>query len=86
MRSFGHCSVAHPSLCTAKTIRSYFLDGTVPAPGTHCTADDGFLFPHPSNGSSAAALETLSSEDAELRSLMWELSESVPAVGMGPRR
>ncbi|GAA5900239.1 hypothetical protein JCM8208_002061 [Rhodotorula glutinis] len=83
---FGHCSLAHPSLCTAKTIRSYFLNGTVPALGTHCDADDGFLFPHPGNSSSTEALDTLSSEDAELRSAMWELSESAHAVGMGPRR
>ncbi|GAA5947973.1 hypothetical protein JCM3775_001144 [Rhodotorula graminis] len=84
---FGHCSLAHPSLCTAKTIRSYFLDGTVPALGTHCDADDGFLFPHPGNDSATAvAGGTLSKEDAELRSAMWELSESVHAVGMGPRR
>ncbi|GAA5854844.1 hypothetical protein JCM9279_005534 [Rhodotorula babjevae] len=83
---FGHCSLAHPSLCTAKTIRSYFLNGTVPTLGTHCDADDGFLFPHPSNGSATAALEALSSEDAELRSAMWELSESAHAVGMGPHR
>ncbi|CAE6529513.1 unnamed protein product [Rhizoctonia solani] len=30
---FGHCTVAHPSLCTAKAIRDYFLEGKVPAPG-----------------------------------------------------
>ncbi|KAK4052692.1 hypothetical protein OIV83_001979 [Microbotryomycetes sp. JL201] len=44
---FGHCSLAHPSLCTAKTIRRYLLDGVVPEYGTRCDSDPGYLFPEP---------------------------------------
>ncbi|KEP46365.1 alpha/beta-hydrolase [Rhizoctonia solani 123E] len=33
---FGHATVAHPSLCTAKAVHDYFLEGKVPAPGTIC--------------------------------------------------
>lgn len=34
-----HASIAQPSLCTAKTIRSYFVNGTLPEPGTICEPD-----------------------------------------------
>lgn len=46
---YGHCSLAHPSLETAKIARSYFLEGVVPEWGTTTDADEGFLFPHPSS-------------------------------------
>jgi hypothetical protein len=45
--SYGHCSLAHPSLCTAKAVRAYFVDGVVPEYGTICVSDPGFLFPAP---------------------------------------
>ncbi|BGP48868.1 hypothetical protein JCM10450v2_004747 [Rhodotorula kratochvilovae] len=80
---FGHCSLAQPSLCTAKTIRSYFLDGVVPSYNTRCASDEGFIFPHPGNDTLVAAL---SAEDAELRSAVWELAHAAGTVGMGPRR
>ncbi|KAG9087080.1 hypothetical protein FS749_003177 [Ceratobasidium sp. UAMH 11750] len=44
-QGFGHCTTEHPSLCTYKHIRDYFVDGKVPANGTHCTADPGFIYP-----------------------------------------
>lgn len=38
--SFGHCSHATlGSLCTARAIRAYFLDGTMPEPDTVCEVD-----------------------------------------------
>ncbi|KEP51486.1 alpha/beta-hydrolase [Rhizoctonia solani 123E] len=33
---FGHCTSSHPSLCTAKAVRDYFLKGKVPEPGAVC--------------------------------------------------
>ncbi|KUJ09539.1 uncharacterized protein LY89DRAFT_787846 [Mollisia scopiformis] len=36
---YGHSSLAQPSLCTAKTIRAYFVNSTLPAPGTICEPD-----------------------------------------------
>lgn len=33
---YGHCSISQPSLCTAKAVRAYFQDGTLPDPGTIC--------------------------------------------------
>ncbi|CAE6412192.1 unnamed protein product [Rhizoctonia solani] len=44
-QGFGHCSNAHPSLCTAKHIENYFVNGTVPPNGTHCTPEPGFIYP-----------------------------------------
>lgn len=34
-----HCSFAAPSLCTARTVRTYFQTGILPTPGTICPAD-----------------------------------------------
>lgn len=42
---YGHCTLAQPSVCSAKTFRSYFLDGVVPPYGKFCESDEGFLFP-----------------------------------------
>ncbi|KAL8938442.1 MAG: hypothetical protein Q9216_003892 [Gyalolechia sp. 2 TL-2023] len=33
---YGHTSTAQPSLCTVRTIRDYFVNGTLPAPDTRC--------------------------------------------------
>jgi hypothetical protein len=29
-KSYGHCSISMPSLCTAKHVKAYFNDGTLP--------------------------------------------------------
>ncbi|KAG8741902.1 hypothetical protein FRC11_014583 [Ceratobasidium sp. 423] len=59
---FGHCTIAHPSLCTAKAIREYFLRGKVPAPGTLCKPEPGYLFP----GNETKSVSALSVEDQKL--------------------
>ncbi|EMS24286.1 alpha/beta hydrolase, peptidase [Rhodotorula toruloides NP11] len=79
---FGHCSLAHPSLCTAKIFRSYFLEGKVPAWNTTCDSDDGFLFPHPN--AKVQEVEALSAEDAALRRQMWDLSQSFKEARTAP--
>ncbi|CAE6481946.1 unnamed protein product, partial [Rhizoctonia solani] len=61
---FGHCTVAHPSICTVKAIREYFLEGKVPAPGTVCKPEPGYLFP----GNETRSVAGLSLEDQKL----WE--------------
>lgn len=38
--SYGHCSVAGPSLCTAKHLRAYFLEGTLPEDGVVCEVNE----------------------------------------------
>ena len=41
---FGHTSLAQPSLCTAKTIRSHFIEGAVPAGETVCAVQQSWPF------------------------------------------
>ncbi|PVH74867.1 proteinase [Cadophora sp. DSE1049] len=36
---FGHGNLGHPSLCTAKAVKAYFVDGVVPAQGAVCGVD-----------------------------------------------
>ena len=38
--SYGHCSLSAPSVCTAKAIKAYFEEGTLPAEGTVCEPDE----------------------------------------------
>ncbi|KAH7335405.1 Alpha/Beta hydrolase protein [Rhizoctonia solani] len=66
---FGHCTVAHPSLCTAKAVRDYFLNGKVPAAGTFCKPEPGYLFP----GNETKSISALSAEDKKL----WEALEGL---------
>ena len=35
----GHKFIRHPSICTAKAVRAYFIDGELPEKGTFCEAD-----------------------------------------------
>ncbi|TKA27568.1 hypothetical protein B0A50_04399 [Salinomyces thailandicus] len=37
--SEGHCSFTQPSVCTAKAIRRYLQDGSLPVPGAVCASD-----------------------------------------------
>jgi len=41
--SYGHCSLAAPSTCTAQTVRAYFQNGTLPEPGAECEQDYDFF-------------------------------------------
>ncbi|RAL01110.1 alpha/beta hydrolase [Aspergillus ibericus CBS 121593] len=36
---YGHTTLSMPSLCTAKAVRAYFANGTLPAEGTICQTD-----------------------------------------------
>jgi hypothetical protein len=38
-KSYGHCSLAAPSICTAKVINAYFQNGMLPNPNTYCDQD-----------------------------------------------
>ncbi|KAB5588106.1 Hydrolase [Ceratobasidium theobromae] len=65
-KGYGHCSIAHPSLCTVKNIHDYFVDGKVPANGTHCTPEPGFLFSDNTTDSNPQARSVLSKRDSDL--------------------
>ncbi|KAG9082675.1 hypothetical protein FS749_006664 [Ceratobasidium sp. UAMH 11750] len=70
---FGHCTLAHPSLCTAKILKDYFVKGKVPAPGTRCKPEPGYLFP----GNDTKSITTLSAEDQTL----WRALEGLSDLG-----
>ncbi|GAA5932039.1 uncharacterized protein JCM15063_001107 [Sporobolomyces koalae] len=70
---FGHCSLAHPSLCTAKKARAYLVDGIVPKINTTCDSDPGFLFPHESN-STTPIMVTAGSDDYELKQALHRIA------------
>ncbi|KZO93929.1 alpha/beta-hydrolase [Calocera viscosa TUFC12733] len=71
---FGHCSPAHPSLCTAHALQDFFFEGKLPEYGTVCKSDPGQLFPV--EGAKEALLESLSGEDKELMRAMQMWAES----------
>ncbi|KAI8968146.1 alpha/beta-hydrolase [Trametes punicea] len=73
--SYGHCSLSAPSLCTAKHVRAYMVNGTLPEPGTVCEADE-----LPFVGS-VKDVRAMSAEDAELLDALRGLSEVVPMFG-----
>ncbi|TVY41362.1 Tripeptidyl aminopeptidase [Lachnellula subtilissima] len=72
---YGHTSLSAPSKCTAKIIRAYFQNGTLPAPDTVCEPD---LTPfEPYNATSSIAE---SCDDHELNVALFELMKA-PVVG-----
>ncbi|KAF4983222.1 hypothetical protein FZEAL_1325 [Fusarium zealandicum] len=56
--SYGHCSAAAPSTCTAGHIRAYFQNGTLPSAGTECEPDYD-LFELPAPGEEVTAQDEL---------------------------
>ncbi|KAH9895109.1 alpha/beta-hydrolase [Cubamyces lactineus] len=74
--SNGHCSLSAPSLCTAKHIRAYFEDGTLPDPGTVCEVEE---LPFIGRTKDVAAM---SAEDARLLEALEGLSAVVPMFGI----
>ncbi|KAJ7799978.1 TAP-like protein-domain-containing protein [Mycena olivaceomarginata] len=80
--SAGHCSLSGPSICTQKHIRRYFLNGTLPAPGTVC-AVDAPPFPVPGSDADididvhAQAVLGGPADDRELSEAVWKLVKTV---------
>ena len=73
--SHGHCSLASPSVCTAKYIRRYMEEGTLPEEGAVCEADE---LPFVGNVSDVSALDV---EERELLDAMRGLAAEVPMFG-----
>ncbi|KAJ7111239.1 TAP-like protein-domain-containing protein [Mycena epipterygia] len=61
----GHTSLTAPSMCTFSYFRQYFVNGTLPPPGTVCSVD-AELFPD----SSASAVTTRGIQDSEAERLL----------------
>lgn len=75
--SYGHCSLAAPSLCTAKHIRAYYENGTIPEEGTVCEVDE-LPFIGQVGGEKIAAMSV---EDRELLESLRAMAEEVPTFG-----
>ncbi|KAL6249092.1 hypothetical protein RBB50_004155 [Rhinocladiella similis] len=68
----GHCSIAAPSLCTAKAIRRYFQTGDMPDVGTLCETD---AKPFESQAT-RNSVSRMDAKDAELLAVLRRLAES----------
>jgi hypothetical protein len=80
----GHCSLAEPSLCSAKVIRNYFRNGTLPSgeDGAYCEVDE-IPFGLPTLGFKNG---TGSEEDQKLAVLAKAASDTWAPAAFGPRR
>lgn len=73
--SNGHSTLSSPSLCTAKHVRAYFLNGTVPQNGTECDVDE-----LPFIGKVGKKQYSMSLEEEELMEALRELVNAVPSM------
>ncbi|KZT09845.1 alpha/beta-hydrolase [Laetiporus sulphureus 93-53] len=74
--SYGHCSIAAPSVCTAKHLRAYFENGTLPEDGTMCEVDE-----LPFVGVVEDRVNAMSVEDRGLLEALRGLAKEVPMFG-----
>jgi pimeloyl-ACP methyl ester carboxylesterase len=72
---WGHCSLGHPSKCTTKVVRDYFVDGKVPEKGSECLMEVQPFEPIPS-------MQSLNDNDLSYQ----ELSDLADAVHSAQRR
>ncbi|QRV76799.1 alpha/beta hydrolase family protein [Ceratobasidium sp. AG-Ba] len=78
--SFGHCTFSHPSLCTYKHVRDYFIDGKVPANGTYCTPEPGYIYP--TNGTNLKRSEPVPDEHSKrLLNMIERQKNEIPPLG-----
>lgn len=77
--SRGHSTFAAPSLCTARHVRAYFVDGTVPEEGMVCEVDE-LPFVGDTVDRHGASSRTLSVEDTELLDALKLLSRQTPGL------
>ncbi|KAJ7061526.1 hypothetical protein C8F01DRAFT_1137680 [Mycena amicta] len=85
---YGHCSTNHPSLCIAKTLKAYMIEGTLFENGTVCEPEEGIIFP-PVEKTEVASVEDghgYSDDDRELASTLRALADAgigMPVSGHG---
>ncbi|GAB1317924.1 AB hydrolase-1 domain-containing protein [Madurella fahalii] len=83
VKGYGHCSLAVPSMCVARHVREYLMEGKLPAENVQCEVDGNPYFSKPEE--SIAALEALSSADEERRIRLAQL-ELAENSWLGPWR
>ncbi|KZT53796.1 alpha/beta-hydrolase [Calocera cornea HHB12733] len=85
---YGHCSLAMISLCTARIVREYFLNGTAPVqPEVFCRVTEP-LFPAMANATDVSLWSTdeaASDEDIRLLKILQGLGNDFEGFGVGRR-
>ncbi|KAK1226883.1 hypothetical protein PQX77_010130 [Marasmius sp. AFHP31] len=84
----GHCSINAPSVCTAKAIRAYFINGTLPEEGTVCPMDGSPFDPKEmdeTSGQTESKRDTSSEADGYLLEHLRRLARREFATGFAPR-
>lgn len=76
-----HCSISAPSLCSQKYIRDYFIDGTLPPPGTVC---EPISQPFPSSATSTGDSGDQALLSANLTPDEMEILEAVLQLSKDP--
>ncbi|KAF7977281.1 hypothetical protein HWV62_606 [Athelia sp. TMB] len=74
----GHCTLAAPSLCTAKHVRAYFANGTMPQDGATCEPDE-----LPFVGKVRNDAQVLEEGDRELLETLTSLVKEIRLSGVG---
>ncbi|RYP49095.1 hypothetical protein DL768_005092 [Monosporascus sp. mg162] len=82
VNGYGHGSLAVPSLCTLETTTAYWLNGSLPDPGTVCESD----MPLYSNVTWADVILATAGDDAAASSLARRGAYDVPNLGRIARR
>ncbi|CAE6527681.1 unnamed protein product [Rhizoctonia solani] len=82
-QGFGHPSFSHPSLCTVKNIRDYFVDGKVPKNGTYCTPEPGWIYPTNSTSSKRSVLTGRDKDLLEAVEKIGRMGFQMPAGFLG---
>ncbi|KAF5310709.1 hypothetical protein D9619_008134 [Psilocybe cf. subviscida] len=75
--SVGHASLSAPSVCTQKYVRDYFIDGTLPEPGTICHPVSGPF----STKADQAFLSTMAVEEQDIFAAVSALSQNSGIAG-----
>ncbi|KAJ7080072.1 Alpha/Beta hydrolase protein [Mycena crocata] len=77
---YGHCSTNHPSVCIAKTLKEYMINGTLFPEGTVCKPDEGIMFPRKEGDGGRMSFGGYSAEDTELAQTLRFLADA--GIGM----
>lgn len=83
-KSYGHCSLSMPSLCTAKYVRRYFNEGVLPDDGATCGIDTGYFVLESEAESTDLRESGLAIEDQDLLKSLHGLAEKDIFLSIGP--
>ncbi len=71
---YGHCSIAMPSMCLARHVRAYLLDGSLPDEGTQCEIDAPYFVKPREDGTVVATLELTDPEEQKIHLAQLDLA------------